>query len=340
MSRRRVHFNSISEVSTIVLEEPVEYENRKLEEPLAPAFPVAMGNGLSLKSSMKSRPPRSSCCASCDLVPRLSLPGYLKDNVYLDDYHRPELRSVLECLQSLFFLHTETLNIWTHLLGAFGCAMLAGYFLLTSQSEPIARTLVAMYLGGAIFCMGVSATFHAFNCHSEAAYRLLAKLDYCGILLLTVTTCPPWLYFSVYCHWPALCFAYVALVLCLGVAAIAVVLQDHFMTPTYLHMRAALFSCVGCVGFLPITYHLFATSQSETWEHIGWLFTMGGFYLTGVTLYALRIPERFLPPGKCNIWFQSHQFLHVFVIGGVLSAYKGFESFMDDMSVASCHNNS
>jgi adiponectin receptor len=33
---------------------------------------------------------------------------------------------------------------------------------------------------------------------------------------------------------------------------------------------------------------------------------MGLLYLTGALLYATRIPERFLP-GKCDIWFQSHQ---------------------------------
>ena len=33
---------------------------------------------------------------------------------------------------------------------------------------------------------------------------------------------------------------------------------------------------------------------------------MGLLYLTGALLYATRMPERFFP-GKCDIWFQSHQ---------------------------------
>ena len=33
---------------------------------------------------------------------------------------------------------------------------------------------------------------------------------------------------------------------------------------------------------------------------------MGALYITGACLYAARIPERFMP-GKCDIWFQSHQ---------------------------------
>ena len=48
---------------------------------------------------------------------------------------------------------------------------------------------------------------------------------------------------------------------------------------------------------------------------------MGALYITGAGLYAARIPERFLP-GKCDIWFQSHQIFHLLV-----SILKGVKSF-------------
>lgn len=40
---------------------------------------------------------------------------------------------------------------------------------------------------------------------------------------------------------------------------------------------------------------------------------MGALYLTGALLYATRIPERFLP-GKCDIWFQSHQVRYILLL--------------------------
>ena len=48
---------------------------------------------------------------------------------------------------------------------------------------------------------------------------------------------------------------------------------------------------------------------------------MGALYITGAGLYAARIPERFLP-GKCDIWFQSHQIFHLLV-----SLLKEVQSF-------------
>lgn len=45
------------------------------------------------------------------------LPHWLQDNDYLHDGHRPPLPSFKMCFKSIFRIHTETGNIWTHLLG-------------------------------------------------------------------------------------------------------------------------------------------------------------------------------------------------------------------------------
>lgn len=45
------------------------------------------------------------------------LPDWLQDNDFLTHGHRPPLPSFRACFRSIFRLHTETANIWTHLLG-------------------------------------------------------------------------------------------------------------------------------------------------------------------------------------------------------------------------------
>ncbi len=47
------------------------------------------------------------------------LPNWLRDNDYLHWGHRPQLPSFRECFGSIFRIHTETGNIWTHLLGTY-----------------------------------------------------------------------------------------------------------------------------------------------------------------------------------------------------------------------------
>lgn len=46
------------------------------------------------------------------------LPAWLKDNDLLIRGHRPQLYTAWECFKSIFRVHTETGNIWTHLLGS------------------------------------------------------------------------------------------------------------------------------------------------------------------------------------------------------------------------------
>ena len=49
---------------------------------------------------------------------------------------------------------------------------------------------------------------------------------------------------------------------------------------------------------------------------------MGALYIGGAILYAARIPER-LMPGKCDIWFQSHQIVHQLVVAEAFVFYHG-----------------
>ncbi|WOK95602.1 hypothetical protein Cni_G04309 [Canna indica] len=52
------------------------------------------------------------------LVEYHSLPGYLKDNEYILGYYRSEW-PLKQTLLSIFTIHNETLNVWTHLIGFF-----------------------------------------------------------------------------------------------------------------------------------------------------------------------------------------------------------------------------
>lgn len=52
------------------------------------------------------------------VIPHDVLPDWLKDNDFLLHGHRPPMPSFRACFKSIFRIHTETGNIWTHLLGA------------------------------------------------------------------------------------------------------------------------------------------------------------------------------------------------------------------------------
>ena len=103
------------------------------------------------------------------------LPSHLTENRWVLSHHRAEY-SLVECVRSVVFLHSETLNIWTHLLG--GLLFLYVAHQLYDGQYAGTVTLQALLTGLGFL---VSAAAHTFTPYSESLYRLLFKMDRVGI---------------------------------------------------------------------------------------------------------------------------------------------------------------
>lgn len=252
-----------------------------------------------------------------------ALPKWLQDNNYLHNEHRPPLNSFIECCKSVFRLHTETVNIWTHLIGCFIFMALYIHVLLTEHYAWQDKLIFAVYFLGTIVCLGLSTAFHVVHCHSESIGKLFNKLDYCGITVLIMVSFVPWLYYAFYCRvYPIL--IYLSSVLILGTASIIMSLQEKFSRPAYRPIRTAVFTTFGLSGVVPAMHYLYVEfpQNKVALGTIGWLILMGSLYIAGALIYILRIPERIFP-GKCDIFFQSHQIFHVFVLVAAFTHYYG-----------------
>uniref|UniRef100_A0A8C3RCD8 Adiponectin receptor 1 n=1 Tax=Cyanoderma ruficeps TaxID=181631 RepID=A0A8C3RCD8_9PASS len=240
------------------------------------------------------------------VIPYDVLPDWLKDNDYLLHGHRPPMPSFRACFRSIFRIHTETGNIWTHLLGfvLFLClgilTMLRPnmYFMAPLQEKVV----FGMFFLGAVLCLSFSWLFHTVYCHSEKVSRTFSKLDYSGIALLIMGSFVPWLYYSFYCS-PQPRLIYLSIVCVLGISAIIVAQWDRFATPKHRQTRAGVFLGLGLSGVVPTMHFTIAEGfvKATTVGQMGWFFLMAVMYITGAGLYAARIPERFFP-GKFDIW--------------------------------------
>ncbi|XP_011184347.1 adiponectin receptor protein [Zeugodacus cucurbitae] len=268
-----------------------------------------------------------------------NLPKWLQDNDFLHRGHRPPLPSFSACFKSIFRVHTETGNIWTHLLGCVAFIGVALYFLSRPSVEiQIQEKIIfGAFFAGAIICLGFSFAFHTLSCHSVEIGRLFSKLDYCGIALLIMGSFVPWLYYGFYCHYQPKVI-YLSVVCVLGSLSIIVSLWDKFSEPGLRPLRAGVFMSFGLSGIIPAIHY----SLMEGWfskisqASLGWLILMGLLYILGALLYALRVPERWFP-GKFDIWFQSHQLFHILVIAAAFVHYHGIsEMAMYRVTVGEC----
>ena len=158
------------------------------------------------------------------------LPSWRRDNPSILTGYRPESGSFKRSFLSLFYLHNESVNIWSHLLGSAGflgiglvlcwlawgdvvryAAVVVGegekeldrleswgrsYYDSAGFGDVVA---FACFLVGAVVCLGMSAVFHATSNHSEGVNRWANKLDYTGIVVLVWGSYVPALYYAFGC---------------------------------------------------------------------------------------------------------------------------------------------
>ncbi|NXJ39106.1 PAQR2 protein, partial [Ciconia maguari] len=113
------------------------------------------------------------------VIPHDVLPDWLKDNDYLLHGHRPPMPSFRACFKSIFRIHTETGNIWTHLLGCVFFLCLGIFYMFRPNMSFVApvqeKVVVGLFFLGAILCLSFSWLFHTVYCHSEGVSRLFSK---------------------------------------------------------------------------------------------------------------------------------------------------------------------
>lgn len=187
--------------------------------------------------------------------------------------------------------------------------------------RPITRWPFYAFLGGAMFCLLASSTCHLLSCHSERFSYIMLRLDYAGIAALISTSFYPPVYYSFMCY-PFFCNLYLGFITILGIGTILGSLLPVFQTPEYRTIRASLFFGMGLSGAVPILHKLVLFwHQPEALHTTGYELLMGIFYGIGALVYAMRVPERWMP-GKFDIAGHSHQLFHVLVVAGAYTHYR------------------
>ena len=96
------------------------------------------------------------------------LPAWRRDNHFILTHHRSTSNSFFLSFQSLFQLHNESVNIHSHLFGAwiFFFVTLSLYAFERHLLTLADTTAFAIFLFGVIVCLGISATYHTVSNHS------------------------------------------------------------------------------------------------------------------------------------------------------------------------------
>lgn len=156
-----------------------------------------------------TQPPPSTTQAKHKTHPQLisyhDLPEWYEGNEYIHHGYRPPSYSLRVSGRSLLTLHNETINIYTHLLPAIlflaSPSVILYYlhqsYLTVNTTDDIILVLFALT---AAVCLSFSACYHTFTNHSKSVDEFWLRMDFAGIVLLTVGDVISGIYMVFWCE--------------------------------------------------------------------------------------------------------------------------------------------
>ncbi|KAI9054322.1 hypothetical protein LZ554_001488 [Drepanopeziza brunnea f. sp. 'monogermtubi'] len=251
-----------------------------------------------------------------------------QDNEYITSGYRAPSRSIYKSLKSLCRIHNETVNIYSHLLGALlftSLPLLISSQISTRYPDVTLGDIIvfSMFFFGVATCFLLSAAFHTLSNHSETVATQGNQLDYLGIVILMWGSTIPSVYYGFWCnaelqklYWGARASAdRESQVTLLASLCTAATFSSRFSSPGLRPWRAGMYACLGLSALVFVVHGLVLHGWEVQRRRMGleWMGVMTALNLVGAAVYVWRIPERWVPM-KCDIYGSSHQIFHVLVV--------------------------
>ncbi|CCH59641.1 hypothetical protein TBLA_0B08255 [Henningerozyma blattae CBS 6284] len=272
------------------------------------------------------------------------LPDWQKDNPLIVNYYVRETNSLFKSLCSIFLFHSESMNIFTHLIPALLYAKFT-YNAITTL-EQVSYPIV-FYLISVIICFLLSSLFHLFKCTSVQSNEFWGKLDYVGIsLLINATIVSMALLGFNESRYTIMKNTFVTQTSCLTAYVIILAIKSHpkqgeneddndgtlsedddCCCDDHKGTRAKLFASLGLSGLIPVITGLYIYGPKVVYYKINIPMVIASVlcYIVGTLIYVFKIPEKFYP-GRFDLVGSSHQLFHIFIVFGTVCHYHAIQT--------------
>jgi len=269
-----------------------------------------------------------------DLLDCTEVPSHQKIPFILCGY-RPAPKGPCSLCKTVFSLHNETGNMWTHLVGVVYFSAVALQFLWeilhtkeeTWESEKV---WVLFLILASDFCLACSFSYHLCKCAGQpGVHECTFKLDLTGIVTLVAVS-----YFTgvalAYRCFPVLRAFYLVYSGCVAIALAGPLLNPRLVTDMTRHF----IFCVA-LGVVPAAHFVYISPATDVAVVMPYMVAMFGCYGAGAWFYVGRWPERRWP-GRFDLVGHSHQLWHVFVLLAALSWVHGSFAMLEHFTGLQC----
>lgn len=250
-----------------------------------------------------------------------------KDNPYLvSGYRIMPTNNYINCAKSVFFMHNETVNFWTHCVPAISWILIGLWVLpeLFAEYDFMDAFMFFVHILGCFCVFTFSSVYHMFKCNSVKDYHWFVALDFSGILSIIGSGNAFGPYFDYTCY-PGYRTFLVSTAIIAGIllAALVPMIVKYRLTV----LRTGLFVAYAFFGLFCWLFkaHVLESGQfeNEKYETFGSIILMYVLSCSAMVIRNLKYPERWKPRIFDN-WGASHQIFHVLT---ALSSYPVFFTY-------------
>jgi len=269
------------------------------------------------------------CCSisklcSANLVTFDDIPDWCSNNSHIHYGYRKTHLSYKNLLKSVFSIHNETFNIWTHLIGIFLFIGVTMYYISTNFGNGISIIPINIFLCSVIICFTNSVIMHTFYPHSKDCCTILCNLDYSGIFLMILGGYVAFLHYEFYCY-TMLKIIYYLMLSCIGIVSLLLTCHPNSA------IRSSSFLLIGVTSVIPIIHRRFFLKGDDdiflkrSNEQLIFMCSTLVVILLGIFFYVSHFPER-LHRDYFNIVFSSHNLFHICTI---IAAYLYYTALIE-----------
>lgn len=261
--------------------------------------------------------------------------------------YRPSGKSWLYYIGSIFQLHNETVNIWTHIIA---CALLTLKLREILVTREFAHDCESVPLVGFCICV-LASTFlsviaHTFLSKSPLCHYVCLQMDYAGVGIYGLGKCI--LFFHISCSYDVYknsSWFYLPFNVCLSwIVMVGGCIAKLFYRRPYPFRRrliqlgsGALHAVLGGIPLGLRFVHCFrdeSCGMESVSHHLLWITTM----IISLFFFSSHLPEKIFP-GTFDYVFQGHNLFHVIISCTALFQIRA--AYLDvkycDFGMCSCH---
>lgn len=140
--------------------------------------------------SMRNTASKADKAASPTLLSYHQMPQWFRQesNQWVLQSYRPIVPSLGACIRSWFYIHNESVNIYSHLLPAvffFLCECYIQQYLTSRYSGVTGADIIgfSIFMSTAVMCLSSSAMYHTLMNHSQRVEHLCLRMDMLGVVI-------------------------------------------------------------------------------------------------------------------------------------------------------------